>query len=250
MTYPPLIAHRGESKDAPENTLAAINLAWQRGANAVEIDVHLTLDNEVCVIHDYTTKRTTGVRKRVRKTTMAELQGLNAGKFKGKEWEWVKIPTLKEVLETVPPNCKLIIEIKSAARILPHLKKIVESSSIAIDQVEVIAFNFNTIIKAKALMPNYKMHWLYVMFPPIIQYILGMTQKSIIAKVKKHKLDGVNISDSKYLTQSYIQKFKDSGLLVYVWTINSPKRAKDLLLLGIDFITTDCPWWMKNEMLK
>jgi glycerophosphoryl diester phosphodiesterase len=60
-----IIAHRGESFDAPENTMAAINLAWERGAEAVEIDVHLSKDNEVVVFHDVNTKRVAGVDKKI-----------------------------------------------------------------------------------------------------------------------------------------------------------------------------------------
>ncbi len=63
MTETKIIAHRGESFDAPENTLAAINLAWERKVKAVEVDIHLTYDNEIVVIHDYNTLRVAGVKK-------------------------------------------------------------------------------------------------------------------------------------------------------------------------------------------
>ena len=95
-----IIAHRGESYDAPENTLAAINLAWQRNADAVEIDIQLSADNQIVVIHDLNTKRIGNRNKKVKKQTLAELKELEAGKHKGEKWKDEKIPTLSEVLET------------------------------------------------------------------------------------------------------------------------------------------------------
>ena len=75
-----IIAHRGESFDAPENTLASFNLAWERKDKAVELDIHLTLDNEIVVIHDYDTLRISGVKKVVKKASLEELLVRKNGK--------------------------------------------------------------------------------------------------------------------------------------------------------------------------
>ncbi len=74
-----IIAHRGESYSAPENTLAAVTLAWQRNADAVEVDVHLSKEGRLVVIHDDNTRRTAGVDRKVREQTLAELKALDAG---------------------------------------------------------------------------------------------------------------------------------------------------------------------------
>src|SRR5438034_6344625 len=108
-----IIAHRGASHDAPENTLAAVHLAWQQNADAVEIDVHLSKDGKLVVIHDATTKRTCGVSHKVRELTLAELKSLDAGKWKGRQWVGETIPTLDEVLDIVPKGRGLVIEMKS-----------------------------------------------------------------------------------------------------------------------------------------
>ena len=81
-----IIAHRGESRLAPENTLAAINLAWQRGADAVEIDCHLTADGHLIVCHDDNTRRTAGRKLVIRQSTLAQLRELDAGAWKGVRW--------------------------------------------------------------------------------------------------------------------------------------------------------------------
>ena len=82
-----IIAHRGESFDAPENTLASINLAWERGAGAVEIDVHLSKDNQIVVIHDSNTKRVGAKNKKVSKQTLSELKKLDIGSWKNVKWK-------------------------------------------------------------------------------------------------------------------------------------------------------------------
>src|SRR5262245_65624278 len=96
-----IIAHRGASHDAPENTLAAVRLAWEQGADAVEVDVQLSKDGKLVVIHDDNTKRSGGFARKVRAQTLDELRRLDVGRWKGKRWAGEKIPTLDVVLEAV-----------------------------------------------------------------------------------------------------------------------------------------------------
>ena len=110
-----IIAHRGASFDAPENTLAAVNLAWQQNADAVEVDVHLSRDGHLFVIHDADTRRTTGLDRKVAQLKLPQLPRHDAGRWKGAQWRGEKIPTLDEVLATVPRGKKIFIEIKSRA---------------------------------------------------------------------------------------------------------------------------------------
>ena len=141
-TKPLIIAHRGESYDAPENTLASINLAWQRGAEAVEIDVHLSKDNNVIVIHDASTKRVSGKSGRIKNLTLDEIKNLDVGSWKNEKYKNEKIPTLEEVLKTIPPNKKLIIEIKSGVKILPFLKIEIKRANLKPNQIEIISFSY------------------------------------------------------------------------------------------------------------
>lgn len=246
---PGFIAHRGESFDAPENTLASVNLAWQRGIREVEVDVHLSADNEICVIHDRDTLRTTGENLIVKKSSLKELQKLDAGSWKGEEWAGEKIPSLKEVLATVPSNGKLVVEIKSDSAILQHLSADIRNSGLRNEQLEIIAFNLQTLAKAKQMMPQHKMLWLYVSRPEWLQYLLGLNPASVIRKLRKYNIDGVNIGDSKYFEQKYIERFTAEGFSVYTWTVNDPDRAFELQRSGVDCITTDRAAWM-TEVLK
>jgi glycerophosphoryl diester phosphodiesterase len=247
MNHFTLIAHRGESYDAPENTLAAINLAWQMGVKAVEVDVHLTSDNEICVIHDPDTLRTTGKKLIVRESSMEQLQKLDAGSWKGEKWVGEKIPNLKKVLASVPPHGKLVIEIKSDSKLLEKLAKVTKNSGLR--DVEIIAFNIYTLAKAKQMMPQYKVLWLFKARTSLLQYLTGTYPAAVIRKLKKYNIDGVNVGDSRYLTEKFIEKFISAGFLVYTWTVNDPERAFTLLKSGVVCITTDRAAWMA-EMLK
>ena len=97
-----IVAHRGASHDAPENTLPALRLAWEQGADASEFDVYLTKDGRVAVIHDKDTKRVAAVDKRVADQTLAELKALDVGRWKAPRFAGTTVPTLEEMLADVP----------------------------------------------------------------------------------------------------------------------------------------------------
>jgi glycerophosphoryl diester phosphodiesterase len=159
MPEPKFIAHRGESYDAPENTLAAVNLAWVRGAVAVEVDVHLTADNRFCVIHDFDTRRTTGQNLIVRKSSLEQLCQLDAGAWKGPKWIGENIPSLAQVLKEVPDHGILVVEIKPwlADTETDAFVSEINNSPLRHDQIEVISFNFNTLARLKQKLPRIKM---------------------------------------------------------------------------------------------
>ena len=96
-----IIAHRGASFDAPENTLASVHLAWTQNINFVEVDVKLTKDNVLVVFHDETTIRFNQVNKRISEYTFKELSTIDVGLFKGEKWKNESIPSLEQVLKTI-----------------------------------------------------------------------------------------------------------------------------------------------------
>ncbi|MEW6306614.1 MAG: glycerophosphodiester phosphodiesterase family protein, partial [Verrucomicrobiota bacterium] len=102
-----IIAHRGASYDAPENTMASVKLGWKQKADGVEIDIWLTKDGKIILLHDENTKRTTGVDKKVHEQTFDELRRQDAGSWKDPKFKGEKLPTLDEVLKTVPKGKRL-----------------------------------------------------------------------------------------------------------------------------------------------
>src|SRR5688572_30548440 len=110
-----IVAHRGASFEAPENTLAALRRAWELGAESSEIDVRLSADGAVVLMHDDTTERTGAVDRAVRDQTLAELRALDVGAWKAPGYRGERIPTLAEALDATPPGRMLFVELKTGA---------------------------------------------------------------------------------------------------------------------------------------
>ena len=155
-----IVAHRGASHDAPENTLAAFRLAWERGAEAIEGDFHLTADGEVVCIHDTTARRTAGSERSVATSTLAELRTLEYGGWKGEAFRGEPIATLGEVLATVPPGKRILIELKAGPEIVEPTARVIAASGLAPAQIAIIAFDDDVIAAAKRRMPEIDAYWL------------------------------------------------------------------------------------------
>jgi len=233
------IAHRGASFDAPENTLAAINLAWRQGADAVEVDVHLSADHRIMVIHDEDTERTTGKKWVIKDTGSDQLRTLDAGIHNKGQYIGEHIPFLEEVLETIPPQKKLFIEIKSDQQIIPYLKDILmhhEKRS----QLVFIGFDFEIMEIVKERMPDIPVYWLHFS-------VAGIYNLKHIERIRQAGLDGLNFH-SRGLREDYIVAAHEQGLKIFAWTVDDPQEAQRLMEAGIDGITSNRPKWLKNQV--
>lgn len=243
-----IIAHRGESYDAPENTLAAINLAWQRNADAVEIDIQLSKDNKIVVIHDVNTKRTGGKNKFVKRQTLEELKDLDVGIYKDIRWKSERIPTLKEILKTIPFNKKLIIEIKCGTEIVNILKDEINKSGLKTEQIEAISFDLSTAAEVKKALPEHNVLWLSKLDYTWLKKIFPPSINKLIARTLENNLNGLDLWAGKMINQELVEKVKSAGLKLYVWTINDPIKAKKLIDMGVDGITTDRVQWLAEKL--
>lgn len=243
-----IIAHRGESFLAPENTLAAINLAWERGADAIELDVRLSKDKQVVVFHDANTKRISGKYKRIRNTDVEELKKLDVGKYKSEKYIGEKIPILSEVLKTVPDDKKILIEIKSGSEIIPFLKKEIESSTLKAEQVEIISFNIETLAKVRSHIPQLRVFWIIALDYYWIQKLFHLSINRIIRKAKKYEINGLDLWAGKKINNDLVHKINMANLSIYTWTVDNPEEAQDLLNMGINGITTNRAGWMKDQL--
>src|SRR4051794_36754215 len=160
----PMVAHRGESHDAPENTLASFDLAWSRGDEAAELDVHLTKDGKLIVSHDPDTKRLAkgGVQMVIKEHTADELRTLDMGAWKDPKYAGQKLPLLDEVLAHLPadPSRRQLIEVKGGPEAIPELVRCIERSKRPAEQLVIISFNADTIAESKRQLPKIKAFWL------------------------------------------------------------------------------------------
>lgn len=238
---PEFIAHRGASHLAPENTVAAAKLAWELGADAVEVDVHLAKDNRVMVIHDKDTKRTCSGKKNlsIENSPSMLLRDLDAGIRKGAQFKGEKIPFLTEIIETVPPGKNLVVEIKCGKEIFPALNYDLEKSG-KTEQIVFISFDWDVITEAKKMFPENKCYWLSAMKS-------GLSKK--MDDAARAGLDGVNLKHN-IIDEKIMEQAKQLGLDVLTWTVDDPVEAKRLAGLGVSGITTNRPKWLKDEMGK
>lgn len=243
---PLIVAHRGASFDAPENTLPAFELAWEKGADAIEGDFLLTKDNQIVCIHDKTTKRLSEQNLVVAESTLEQLKTLDVGSWKNEKYAGTPMPTLSEVFASVPDGKNIFIEIKCGPEIIPYLVKEIQESDLKTDQVRMICFNEEVIKAFKKTMPDYKAYWLSGFkkkngsWKPSLEEVLFTLQDC--------KADGL---DSQHtIPPEFSKAVLSAGFEWHAWTINDVETAKRLANRDIYSVTTDRPKLIGSGLSK
>jgi glycerophosphoryl diester phosphodiesterase len=250
------VAHRGESFEAPENTLAAINLAWERGADAVEFDVHLTSDKKLISIHDKDTLRVTGGKNRggkklvVLDTPAGELRALDVGNWKSPNYAGERMPMIDDVLATLPQDAgrRLFIEVKVGPDAAEPLIAAIKAAGRPPEQTAVISFNLATCAEVKRLMPELEVYFLDDLNPNKKTGEPAPPIAELIKQAKDAKLDGLDLSHHPTLNKDGVKQIHDAGLKCYVWTVDDPEIARRMIDAGIDGITTNRPQWLRRQL--
>lgn len=226
-----IIAHRGISFDLPENSLSAFDASWAVGVDGIEGDFHLTRDGSIVCIHDDNTSRVCNKNLVICNSTLQELKELNL-QCEGKDHLNIKIPTLTEVLKTVPSGKKIFIEIKCGVEILSPLIKELSRSKINSNQVVIISFDRQVVKELKEMAPEYKALLLY-------SYEEGREVSSLINEMFDIKADGIGTDNE--LSKEFVEKVIISGLEYHSWTIDNADTANQLISWGTNSITTNEP---------
>jgi glycerophosphoryl diester phosphodiesterase len=243
-----IIAHRGASFDAPENTLASVHLAWEQNIDYVEVDVRLTKDNVLVVFHDETTIRFNQIDKSINEYSFEELLAIDVGLFKGEQWRNESIPTLEEVLKTIPTNGTLVVELKDGTEMENALAQLEKRNAKIWKQLEFISFNYETICIAKKIFPNNKCLWLLDLDYDSETKQNSPSNKDIIHKIKQHNLDGIDVFAGEMANESFFKTMHQENFEIYLWTINTVEHAKQYLAFSPHGLTTDKPKWMKEQL--
>jgi len=242
-----IIAHRGASHDAPENTLASLRLAFAQGAEAAEVDVRLTRDGQIVAFHDPDLRRIAGVRGKIARCTLLEIRRHDAGRWghwKGRGFS-ERIPMLEEALALTAPDRRLFIEIKCGAEILPELGRVLELAGEAGARAVIIGFNLEVMRAAKALFGRIEVNWLRAS-PGRIKRAARLGQ--IIDKARDAKLDGLDLSSRFRVNQELVRRVRQAGLKLYTWTVDDPRVARHQAQAGVDGITTNRPGWLRAQL--
>ncbi len=245
-----IIAHRGASNDAPENTLAAFRLAWTQGADGIEGDYYLSRDGHVVCIHDDTTKRTAGIDLKVAESTLEDLRKLDVGRWKDRQFAGERIPTLQEVVDTVPLGKRIVIELKTGPEIVAPMQEVLQASSLKPSQVLVISFDENTIAESKRLRPDIQAHWLTGYKPKDDVGPWTPTVEQIAETVRRIGADGVGSQARRsVLSGEFIRSLNMGGVKEFhVWTVDDATDARYYQSLGAVGITTNLPGVIRAEL--
>lgn len=228
-------AHRGDSHNAPENTMAAFELAVENQADAIEFDVRQTKDGKYVVIHDESLKRTTGVNKKVGDVTLEYIETLDAGSSFSEEYAGEKIPRLEEALEYFKEeDVFLNIELKPAntdnENYVQGIVDLIEEYDY-VGNCVVACSDYNTLKKVKEI--NSYIETVYIMY---MAY-------GDIGEMKY--VDAFSVQHS-FITMRLVRSVHSRGKKIYAWTVDRESRIKDLILLDVDVIITNNPYKTKD----
>ena len=242
---PLIVAHRGASQAAPENTLPAFRLAWEQGVDAIEGDFLLTKDKCIVCIHDKSTERLAGRKLIVKESTLAQLRVLDVGIKKGEKFKGTKIPTIAEVFATIPEGKKIFIEIKCGKEIIPPLLKAIKASGLKDEQVIMICFQAEVVRIFKAKAPRHKVYWI-TNFKRNDKGVWTPSLETVLQTLKATQADGLDCHHG--IPAQAAKRIQREGFEWHVWTVNDLKVAKRLKELGVQSITTDRPGFLVKSL--
>lgn len=246
---PRVVAHRGDSKHYPENTLPAFLSAVKMGIDVVETDVHLSKDNVIVIWHDPTLDRNTNGSGRIEDHTLEELKNFDAGytftKDEGKSFPFrgkgVTLCTLEEAL-TQCPNQRFNIDLKTKGLpIVQEFIKIVRKHN-AEHRVCCASFHLSNLKQMRTLAPD-------ILTSITTQEVLSLLFRQKLHILPKTLAKGRKIIFQvpvgqwgiKVITPSFVSMMHDRGAVIMVWTINEEEEMRRLFKLGVDAIMTDDP---------
>jgi len=240
------IAHRGESKIAPENTMASFKLAWEYDAVGIEGDFYALTDGRVACMHDQNAKRTTGVDVDITTIDYAKLRELDAGSWKAPEWRGEKVPLLDDIFAGLPTSCQIYVEVKDASnKIVERINDLAAKYKIRNSQIVIISFTAEAVKRASEVMPDCKRLLLTGLeYSPENGFTPSVND--LLASLRDIHADGVDCYCHPELTREYIKQVQDAGFEFHVWTVNDVVKAQRMIDFGVDSITTDCA----NELRK
>ena len=244
---PRVIAHRGDSRNYPENTLPAFESAVRMGIDVVETDIHLTKDGVLVIWHDPTLERNTDGRGRIEDHTLEELRRFDAGytftqdggrtfPFRGKG---VRICTLAEALEHCPGQ-RFNIDLKTKCpEIVDEFIKVIREHD-AVDRVVGASFHLSNLKRLRRLAPDFLTS---VTTAEVVPLLFRQKTHTLPKAFKRKIIFQIPMAAGpvKVVTPAFVKAMHQRGAVVMVWTINDEETMRRLFEMGVDSVMTDDP---------
>lgn len=248
MPPPLIIAHRGASFDAPENTLAAFRLAFAQGADGIEADFRLSGDGEIVCIHDATTGRTAAANLHVATHSLAALRHLDLGAWKGSQWQGERIPTLAEVLAILPAGKKFFIEFKCGTEMIAPLHKLLATAAIDTEQLRFLAFDPSLLAALTGEFPSIKSC-----------LNLGYHRAGFIGPWRPRATEilriladcgayGLSSQAHPRIDSALVEHLRAAGKELHVWTVDFLTDARHYQQLGVDSLMSNRPGFLRQGL--
>lgn len=242
-----IIAHRGASLEAPENTIPAILLAWQEKADGVEIDVRLTADGKVILLHDESTARTSRHAMYVAEQPWEALRGIDVGAWKSPRFRNTPIPLLRDVLKMVPSGRRLWVEIKCGEEILDPLKKELDVQRLPPQAIGFLGFSAHLMGVVKRTFPKHPVFW--NVEPRGHEHAPHpWTPEQLIETVRNYSLDGLSVGYSDAVDDWFVKTVLDMGVDLMVWVVDDEHVATRLSRAGVPALMTNRPAYLRHRL--
>ncbi len=238
-----VIGHRGASTEAPENTLAANDLAFQQKADGIEVDVRLTKDNQLVCMHDKSAFRTAGKKNLIKESTLKQLKSLDVGKWKGEKWSGEAIPSLHEVLSEMPLDKKIFIEVKEGIETIDPLIEDIQKNKLDPKYISIISFHQEVVKRVKQAMESLTVNFLIAFSSP-----KEFLDEEVLLKLLEFNLDGVGAENHSRLSRNFVELISEKNKKVHVWTVDDINQAKKYKEMGLSSITTNVPGLIKSAL--
>ena len=238
-----VIGHRGASTEAPENTLAANDLAFQQKADGIEVDVRLTKDNQLVCMHDKSAFRTAGKKNLIKESTLNQLKSLDVGKWKGEKWRGEAIPSLHEVLSEMPLDKKIFIEVKEGIETIDPLIEDIQKNKLDPKYISIISFHQEVVKRVKQAMESLTVNFLIAFSSP-----KEFLDEEVLLKLLEFNLDGVGAESHSRLSRNFVELISEKNKKVHVWTVDDINQAKKYKEMGLSSITTNVPGLIKSAL--
>lgn len=229
-----VMAHRGASFSAPENTLAALRQAIEDGADWVEIDVQETADGEVVVVHDSDLMKLAGNPMKIWDATLANLETIDIGSWFAAKYASERVPTLKQVLELCKDRVGVIIELKYYGHdqaLGERVIEIVEDLDMS-QQIMIMSLKAEQVQRVRRLKPS---------------WTCGLLMSVAVGDIENLDVDFLAVNGS-FIGRSFVQRLHKANKKVFVWTINDEGTMSTLMNCGVDGILTDRPAMAKDVL--
>lgn len=249
-TVPLLIAHRGASGDAPENTLAAFELAWEQGADGIEADFRLTRDGHIVCLHDAGTGRTAGVELAVAQSSLQALRQLDVGRWRGTRWTGERIPLLEEVLQRLPAGKIFLIELKCGPEIIPPLRRVLTSGGVPGERLRLLTFDRLLVPRLKEALPELRVCLNVEDRRRLPALGCHPTAEELLALLAESGADGLSSQAHPRLDRPLVDALHARGLELHVWTVDALHRARHYCRLGVDSIMTNRPGRLRPHLQR